>query len=285
MYYDITNPNASYSWLYETLKVREGELIGDYIIECHSDPNEFYERYRTVIDKIDIENLEIVAFQVTSNDNKCDDIKRNGLHNLQWVLSNDTVLNKYLKKYKISFDIGNKLLYIDGDRYDIDYEKYKDLDVISKRKEQLHNIGHKIFYDFQINAFLFCEDIYKYSTIHEAPEFLFTLSNVNKYTRELYETWKNNCETYVVKFKVKLKKLEYYTFYNSKIEYEKDKQENWTYLRKQLVSMALESMMGNSASEIYAYIKPNTVIIPENIIEYVSAEEWRRNVLKYFGKE
>lgn len=81
-------------------------------------------------------------------------------------------------------------MYIDGDRYDIDYEKYKDLDVISKRKEQLHNIGHKIFYDFQINAFLFCEDIYKYSTIHEAPEFLFTLSNVNKYTRELYETWK-----------------------------------------------------------------------------------------------
>lgn len=222
---------------------------------------------------------------MTSNDNKCDDIKRNGLHNLQWVLSNDTVLNKYLKKYKISFDIGNKLLYIDGDRYDIDYEKYKDLDLISKRKEQLHNIGHKIFYDFQINAFLFCEDIYEYSTIHEAPEFLFTLSNVNKYTRELYETWKNNCETYVVKFKVKLKELEYYTFYNSKIEYEKDKQENWTYLRKQLVSMALESMMGNSASEIYAYMKPNTVIIPENIIEYVSAEEWRRNVLKYFGKE
>lgn len=42
---------------------------------------------------------------------------------------------------------------------------------------------------------------------------------------------------------------------------------------------------GNSASEIYAYMKPNTVIIPENIIEYVSAEEWRRNVLKYFGKE
>lgn len=114
---------------------------------------------------------------------------------------------------------------------------------------------------------------------------LYTVANVNKYTRELYETWKNNCETYVVKFKVKLKKLEYYTFYNSKIEYEKDKQENWTYLRKQLVSMALESMMGNSASEIYAYMKPNTVIIPENIIEYVSAEEWRRNVLKYFGKE
>lgn len=106
MYYDITNPNASYSWLCETLKVNEEGLIGDYIIECHNDPNEFYERYRAVIEKIDIENLEIVAFQVTSNDNQCDDIKRNGLHNLQWVLSNDTVLNKYLKQYKISFDLG-----------------------------------------------------------------------------------------------------------------------------------------------------------------------------------
>lgn len=51
MYYDITNPNASYSWLCETLKVNEEELIGDYIIECHSDPNEFYERYRAVIEK------------------------------------------------------------------------------------------------------------------------------------------------------------------------------------------------------------------------------------------
>ena len=276
MYYDITNPNASYSWLCETLKVNEEELIGDYILECHSDPNEFYERYRAVIEKIDIENLEIVAFQVTSNDNQCDDIKRNGLHNLQWVLSNDTVLNKYLKQYKISFDLGKKLLYIDENVYDIAYERYKDLDLISNRKKQLHDIGQKIYYDFQINAFLFCEDIYKYSTIHEAPEFLFTLSNMNSHTNELYETWKNSCEAYVVKFKAKLKEFEYYTFYDSKTEYEEDKQANLIMLRKQLVSRALESMMGNSTSEIYAYMKPNTVIIPENIIKYVSAKEWRK---------
>lgn len=49
-------------------------------------------------------------------------------------------------------------------------------------------------------------------------------------------------------------------------------------LRKQLVSRALESMMGNSTSEIYAYMKPNTVIIPENIIKYVSAKEWRKKM-------
>lgn len=83
----------------------------------------------------------------------------------------------------------------------------------------------------------------------------------------------NSCEAYVVKFKAKLKVFEYYTFYDSKTEYEEDKQANLIMLRKQLVSRALESMMGNSTSEIYAYMKPNTVIIPENIIKYVSAME------------
>lgn len=85
-----------------------------------------------------------------------------------------------------------------------------------------------------------------------------------------------SCEAYVVKFKAKLKEFEYYIFYDSKTEYEEDKQANLIMLRKQLVSRALESMMGNSTSEIYAYMKPNTVIIPENIIKYVSAKEWRK---------
>ena len=30
---------------------------------------------------------------------------------------------------------------------------------------------------------------------------------------------------------------------------------------------------------------PDTVVSGENIIEYIPAEEWRKNVLKYFGKK
>ena len=110
--------------------------------------------------------------------------------------------------------------------YDIAYERYKDLDLISNRKKQLHDIGQKIYYGFQINAFLFCEDVYKYSTIHEAPEFLFTLSNMNSHTNELYETWKNSCEAYVVKFKAKLKETSVYKGYKQdKIEMRGDRAE------------------------------------------------------------
>lgn len=285
MYYDITNPDVSYYWLHKTLHIKRTEFIETYIIECHNNFDTFYAKYRSIIDKIDIENLEIAAFQVTSNSNECADIKKHGLRNLQWVLSNDTNLNRFLKQNNISFDIESKRMYIGDIAYDVDYEKYMDLDVISKRNEQLHKIGHKIYYDFQINAFLFCEDIYSYSTIHEAPEFLYTLSSLNETTRGIDVEWKDICKTYVVKFKSKLKDFAYFTFYENERKYKEDKQDNWSALRKWLISKAVESAFSDSALEIFAYMKPNTVILPENIIEYIPAEKWRKDVLKYFGKE
>ena len=60
-------------------------------------------------------------------------IKKYGLHNLQWVLSNDTDLNRFLKENNVKFDVKSKVMYIGDVAYDIDYEKYKNLDVISKR--------------------------------------------------------------------------------------------------------------------------------------------------------
>ena len=108
-YYDITNPNTSFDWLHEVLHMKQGGLIDEYCLECHNDFDTFYEKYRSIIDKIDIENLEIVAFQVTSNSNDCADIKKYGLRNLQWVLSNDTELNRFLDENHICFDIEKKV--------------------------------------------------------------------------------------------------------------------------------------------------------------------------------
>ena len=50
------------------------------------------------------------------------EIKKHGLHNLQWVLSNDTTLNRFLKNNNITFDIESKLMYINDIAYDVDYE-------------------------------------------------------------------------------------------------------------------------------------------------------------------
>lgn len=284
-YYDITNPDISFDWLHEVLHMKQGGLIDEYCLECHNDFDRFYEKFLPEINEIDIESLEIVAFQVTSNDNGCADIKKHGLRNLQWVLSNETSLSRFLKQRGISFDIGKKLMHILGKEYDVDYEKYKDLDCITRRNGCLHKIGHKLFYDFQINAFLFCKDIYDYATVHEAPEFLLTLSSLNDQTREIDTAWKKMSTPYVIKFKANLKDFAYFTFYDREEEYYTDQQNHWYKLRRKLVSRAVESAFSESASEIFAYMKPTTFISPDNILAYIPAEEWRKDVLKYFREE
>lgn len=96
LYYDITNPNASYEWLYEVLHFEHGELITEYCLNCKNDFDVFFEKFLPVINEIDIENLEFVAFQVTSNNDDCKEIKQYGVRNLQWALSNDTGLSSFL---------------------------------------------------------------------------------------------------------------------------------------------------------------------------------------------
>ena len=93
------------------------------------------------------------------------------------------------------------------------------------------------------------------------------------------------CKPYVVKYKSKLKDFAYFTFYGNEREYNQDQRENWCELRRLLMSRAVESAFGDSASQIFAYMKSDMIIAPENILEYVPAEKWRKDVLKYFGNE
>lgn len=89
---------------------------------------------------------------------------------------------------------------------------------------------------------------------------------------------------YVIKFKSNLKYFAYFTFYDRE-EYHTDQQNHWYMLRRKLVSREVESAFSESASEIFAYIKPTTFISPDNILAYIQAEEWRKDVLKYFREE
>lgn len=113
-------------------------------------------------------------------------------------------------------------MYVNDKAYDIDYSKYTDLDRATKWEEALHKIGHKIFYDFQVNGFLFSRDIYDYGTIHKAPEFLLTLSGFGKETAKVDDDWEAVSEPYVIKYKAKIADFEYYTFYEGQEEYLQD---------------------------------------------------------------
>lgn len=278
MLYDISTSDNAHSWLCDTLKVTGREIILDYA-KYQNDLDGFNKKYFKEIVDIDIENLEIVAFQVTTSDDECEDIKKNGLRNLKWVLSNDTGMNNYLSKYGIRVDVDNRSLYTAGDTYNIEYDKTKDTDLLTDEEQLLQDVGYTVYNDYQINAFLSCKKIFDYSVVCKAPEFLFRLSELNKDTKEMYINWTNNHEPFVVKFKAKVNDFDYDTFYRDKQEYEDDKNKNWLEMKKKLVLLALNVMLDKNSWEIFAYMKSDTVITPDNIIDYVRAEDWNSNTL------
>lgn len=186
-------------------------------------------------------------------------------------------MNNYLSKYGIRVDVDNRSLYTAGDTYNIEYDKTKDTDLLTDEEQLLQDVGYTVYNDYQINAFLSCKKIFDYSVVCKAPEFLFRLSELNKDTKEMYINWTNNHEPFVVKFKAKVNDFDYDTFYRDKQEYEDDKNKNWLEMKKKLVLLALNVMLDKNSWEFFAYMKSDTVITPNNIIDYVRAEDWNSN--------
>lgn len=282
--FDITNPDASYDWLYSVLNIEKGNLVSDYRLECNSDFDIFAEKHFSEIESMDIDRLELVVFHVTTNGDGCAEIKKNGLKDLQKVLQEETELSMFLKERGIWFDIPSKTMHVGGKDFDIDHKKYTNWDRMIKQVDALYNIGRKIFYDHQVNGFLFSRDIYDYGTIHNAPEFLLTLSEFGKVTVRVDDAWEAVTKPYVVKYKARIADFEYYTFYGDQEEYLEDHKNKWIGLKKLLFQKAVDSAFSDLSSDIYAYMKPGRVIEPERIIDCIPAEKWQASISKYYGR-
>lgn len=89
---------------------------------------------------------------------------------IQEVLKRDTVISRALGHYGIFFDIENRILHCNGEKYDIDYEKYRSRHFLSGLDEKLDRIAHRVYYDYCVNGFLLNDDVLDYGTsIHERP--------------------------------------------------------------------------------------------------------------------
>lgn len=281
-YYDITNPDAAYEWLYSVLDMKRGDFISDYVLESRNDFDTFFVRHLKEAERLDIDQLEFVAIHVTTNGDDCAEIKKNGLKDLQKVLQEETELSMFLKKRGIWFDIPSKIMHIDDKNFDIDYKKYTNWDRMIKQVDALYNIGRKIFYDHQVNGFLFSKDVYDYGTIHEAPEFLLTLSEFDRDTVGINDEWAAASKPYVIKYRAKITEFEYYTFYEGQEDYLQDYHNGWIGLKKTLFQKAVRGAFSELSSDVYAYMKPERIIEPARIIECIPAEEWQDRISKYF---
>lgn len=199
------------------------------------------------------------------------------------MLREKTDLSTFLNNRGIRFDIPSKMMYVKDEAFDIDYKKCKDLDRATKQEEALHKIGHKIYYDYQVNGFFFCRDIYDYGTIHRAPEFLFTLSEFGRETAGIDDEWEMITKPYVVKYRAKISDFEYFTFYESEEEYIQDYHNKWIGLKRWLLRKAVDSAFSDSASEIFAYMKQGRIIESGKILECILADQCQDAISKYFN--
>ena len=107
-YYDITNPDAAYEWLYSVLDMKRGDFISDYVLESRNDFDTFFERHLKEAERLDIDQLELMAIHVTTNGDGCAEIKKNGLRDLKKVLQEKSELSTFLREKNIWFDIPSK---------------------------------------------------------------------------------------------------------------------------------------------------------------------------------
>jgi hypothetical protein len=267
--FNITSFEGSLQFLKDYLEIDPKSVI-EYV---KSDDNDvdvdgFIDIFNISLDKLEHENIEAVALHITSNNDDCKSIKSTGLLNLQQALTMNTPIKKYLREFQIEFDVSNKLMWVKGNQFDITYNSSWSDD----KDERLDSVARKVYFDHQINSFFSIQDIKDYGgRVHERPEILHDLKEFFK-ADVLEDRWKQTCKPYVIKYKAPLDYFTYYSFYLEKYGYEEDYEEKKDlkiWLIKTALYVVWSMVHRRRMPEIFAYMKPEVSIIPDNFLEII----------------
>lgn len=263
--FDITSEDAAYDYALKFTGMTGQELINTYVLDSDSNIDIFWNRYFDRFNAVCFDNINVAGFHVTGSLDDCNEIKTNGIFNLQYVLSHDTMLARELKKYGISFDISNRIMYVANVPYSVDYYSYDDVDYRDGLEGKLKSIGHRLYYDYCVDGFLCDKDVKRYGTdIHRRPEFILKLIDFNKDIEKLDKYWKDNSKGYKVYFKVGLEQIHKFTFF-SEDNNEPYSEDEILVLKKKFLAMALSVAFDDGLSQQIIYIRDDEYIRPEQI--------------------
>ena len=224
-------------------------------------------------------DLNLVSLHVTTNNDRCETIKKYGLMNLQDTINSDTPLGNYLRDQGIKIDLAKKIIEYKGELFSI--EEKDEYSFPGSKGRYKNNVIHKLYEDHQINGFFCCRNVLRYGGgVSHRPEILYSLS-VMLGNQDIAYNWmreKNKC--YVLKCFADISEFEHYTFdvkvVNAK-DYEENMREYELDKRKWLITKALsvifDDMYDYSLPEVFSYAKFNTKI-PFEHIEVFSDREY-----------
>ena len=274
--YDLRDCDSAYYFVLEFMNMTRDEYVTEWCLNCVGNFELFWDRNIERIKSVDITNLRIIAFHVLGSLDNCNEIRQNGLKNVQMVLSTNTILSRGLNKIGISFDLSNKALHYEDKEFNIDYDYYLNKSTKTAFEDKLEAVAHRIFYDYCLDGFLFNDDIKDYGTdIHKRPEFLKTLSEAFKKVKALEQYWYNKSKPYKVNFYATINQIQRFTFDLDEIN--DPPYDNWLELsedmriKKWLLSHAIDRAY-NGRDELYLYIKDDVIIPPEQIIDIIELD-------------
>lgn len=270
--FDVTSSDNAYGFLLDTLGLQPGELVMEYLVECNGDVDLFLERNRYRLNDLDIQDVHYVAFHVTASLDNCREIKENGIRDLQYVLSHNTMLTRMLNCGDINFDIKNCLMCVNGRHVNIDYEYYRGCRFLSPEEKRLESIAHRIYYDFCVDGFFANDNVEGYGTdIHKRPEFIAKLIKMSPKAKSLDAFWRAKSKPYKIFFFATVDQIHKFTFgleknYDPYTEDEKEAIKNW--MLREAINQAFDP-----GGEHYIYIRDYQHIPPEQIIKCELMEE------------
>ena len=244
--FDITNKKKALETLSKLLH-KENQQIEDYI-ESHFtdyDAHAFLQEMGCDPLTIRVEDIELVAMHLTSNDDECAGLKKDGLLNLRTILTTQNNLTNFLSEHHIYFDLEKDELTYDGKIY-------------SLKEEPFQEIYDKIYNKNVIYGFLRVGDFGYYSAkMQIRPEIITMLANLFD-DENLISFWDLNHDTYLVKFKEPATHFDYDSFSLSR------KNED---IIISLIYFALDVIALNEQVEINCNLKPDFCVTPQNILD------------------
>lgn len=265
--FDLRTPNAAYAFLLDIFNMSGEEYIEELIINSHNDMDEFWKRNYETIKNININYIRIWAFHVVGSLDDCAEICRSGLKNLQKVLSEDTQLNQMLKAYGLSFDIEERLMFYKGNKYNVDYDWYRNHDYSNPPEKYLEPIAHRIYYDYCVDGFLMNNDVFSYGTsIHERPEFMIKLSDAFPELDAMENEWAEKSKSYKIHFYAMFSQVNRITFELKATEEELTENEI-DRIKRWMIYKAIDRARDDLFSEVFIYIKDEVDIPPSQIVQ------------------
>lgn len=252
IYYNMETSETAKGFIVEFLELTEGglkEILCD-IEEKGVDKTieVIWQKYHDIIFLKDISKIKIILKHYTTSNNNCSDFNKNGLTYLKNVLSTDNEITRFLKSKNISFDIARKKITEDG----------KEIDIINLDKD----LDRKIYHETNVDAFLYLEDIRKYSSISYMSEFMYTLDK--SLNLELENLCIENHKTFEIVFWIYTNQMHDSIYINPITENETDEMLR---IKKYLLSNALYKIAYNQDVNP-VHLKDNFTVPPSQIIEY-----------------